>query len=288
MQPVSVYRIRRTTGRGGKPSVARVGNCHENALAGTTCGRLEAEVTHRRGLWRGLDAVSQPVVSKAAGGAPCVAQRAAGSDAGAILDLRAGSRCNTLNRKCEGRRPTTEWRRSGWSRSSLTATSCARCWRSRLSGLSYPPKIGHRRPATICGHLVFQKMEEMAKRKRQASEAKVALEAAKGEQTVAGLAARFDVHPTPMHQGKKALLEGAFAVFEKRASNETPEADAEAVVPCPGSNDGVRPGASRTDVITRNRHPASRQRKPISGPPRSISTPFQVSPALRRSAGAAP
>jgi transposase len=39
--------------------------------------------------------------------------------------------------------------------------------------------------------------------------ARVALEALKGERTVSELAAEYGVHPTMIHQWKKALLEGA-------------------------------------------------------------------------------
>jgi transposase len=71
----------------------------------------------------------------------------------------------------------------------------------------------------------------MAKRKRHAAtfKAKVSLGALKGEQTVAELAARSAVHPTLIHQWKKALLDGASGVFEKGASSKAPEVDAETV-----------------------------------------------------------
>lgn len=70
----------------------------------------------------------------------------------------------------------------------------------------------------------------MSKRKQHSPEfkAKVALEALKGEQTVADLASRFGVHPTMIHTWKRALLEGASGVFE-RGSRKTPEIDEEQV-----------------------------------------------------------
>jgi transposase len=70
----------------------------------------------------------------------------------------------------------------------------------------------------------------MSERKQHAPEfkVKVALEALKGEQTVAELASRFGVHPTMIHQWKRALLEGASGVFE-RGGKKAPEIDEEQV-----------------------------------------------------------
>lgn len=70
----------------------------------------------------------------------------------------------------------------------------------------------------------------MSKRKQHAPEfkAKVALEALKGEETAVELASRFGVHPTMIHQWKRALLEGASGVFEHGGSKK-PEIDEEQV-----------------------------------------------------------
>ena len=70
----------------------------------------------------------------------------------------------------------------------------------------------------------------MSKRKQHSPEfkAKVALEALKGEHTVAELASRFGVHATMIHTWKRALLEGASGVFE-RGGNKAPGIDEEQV-----------------------------------------------------------
>ena len=70
----------------------------------------------------------------------------------------------------------------------------------------------------------------MSKRKQHPPEfkARVALEALKGEETVSDLASRFGVHPTMIHQWKRALLEGASGVFE-RGGRKAPEVDEEQV-----------------------------------------------------------
>ncbi|WP_321829195.1 IS3 family transposase [Thalassovita sp.] len=70
----------------------------------------------------------------------------------------------------------------------------------------------------------------MSKRKNHSPDfkAKVALEALKGERTVAELASQFGVHPTMIHSWKRALLEGASGVFE-RGGKKPPEIDEEQV-----------------------------------------------------------
>ena len=70
----------------------------------------------------------------------------------------------------------------------------------------------------------------MSKRKQHSPEfkAKVALEAVKGEETVSELASRFGVHPTMIHQWKRALLDGASGIFE-RGGRRKPEIGEEQV-----------------------------------------------------------
>ncbi len=69
----------------------------------------------------------------------------------------------------------------------------------------------------------------MSKRKHYnpSFKAKVALEALKGEMTVAELSSRFSVHPTMIHQWKKALLDGASGVFERGGMPKAPPPDKE-------------------------------------------------------------
>ena len=44
-------------------------------------------------------------------------------------------------------------------------------------------------------------------------QARVAMEAIKGEETIAELAIRFDAHPTQINQWKKELVAGAANIF---------------------------------------------------------------------------
>ena len=64
----------------------------------------------------------------------------------------------------------------------------------------------------------------MSKERRKHSpafKAKVALEAVKGEETVAQLAGRYQVHPGQIQAWKKALVEGASGVFGNGKEQKT-------------------------------------------------------------------
>ena len=58
-----------------------------------------------------------------------------------------------------------------------------------------------------------------------AFKAKVAMEAIKGEVTLAELAQRFDVHPNQINQWRGQLMERAAEVFARPAQDAPPPAD---------------------------------------------------------------
>lgn len=56
-------------------------------------------------------------------------------------------------------------------------------------------------------------MKESRKQYGPAFKAKVALEAIKGDETIAQLASRFEVHPSQVRKWKKQMEDGAAGVF---------------------------------------------------------------------------
>ncbi len=71
-------------------------------------------------------------------------------------------------------------------------------------------------------------MKQSRKKHSPTFKAKVALAALQGDQTIAELASRFQVHPSQIHAWKKALTQGASELFS--IGSGKPEKDQEALI----------------------------------------------------------
>jgi transposase-like protein len=71
-------------------------------------------------------------------------------------------------------------------------------------------------------------MKQTWKKHSPAFKAKVALAALQGDQTIAEIASRFEVHSTQIHAWKRALIEGAPQLFDQGSGK--PDKHQEALV----------------------------------------------------------
>jgi transposase len=66
-------------------------------------------------------------------------------------------------------------------------------------------------------------MKKIAKKHNSAFKAKVAIEAIKGDVTIAELSAQYGVHPSVIHKWKRVVLEKAAAAFEDGSTKSDDE-----------------------------------------------------------------
>lgn len=66
-------------------------------------------------------------------------------------------------------------------------------------------------------------MRKIAKKHNAAFKAKVAIEAIRGDRTIAELSAQYGVHSSAIHKWKKVVLEKAASVFEEGAVKSNDE-----------------------------------------------------------------